>query len=252
MPIDTIEEARFEALRKNCRDLGVPAPPEIHINFKVHDKNGDLVFEDKQRGHSWTRNWYNAALSGMTGVTSTHASIFGAGQLNGKKIVGTVIGDSTKGAGCNGYYFEQEQVYQAKPGSTFNGIVVGTNDTAFSANHYAMQSLIANGTNAGQLVYVEQGQPIAVYDATDGSEKWTITHTRLMNNNSGGDIIVKEVGLIWGSGSYSSAGRWGFGSNVSFLDERSVLSPAVTVPHGALLTVVYDISMDFSAIDSQV
>jgi hypothetical protein len=59
-----------------------------------------------------------------------------------------------------------------------------------------------------------------------------------MNNNSGGNITVKEIGLC-------PNGGWGD----FFLLERSLLSPTVTVPNGAQLTATYEIIMDFSSID---
>jgi hypothetical protein len=61
-----------------------------------------------------------------------------------------------------------------------------------------------------------------------------------MNNNSGGSITVKEVGLMYVGNTYN---------NDYHLVERSVLSPTVAVANAAQLTVTYEISMDFSAID---
>ena len=248
MPLNQEEEAKFAVLRKNCRELGVPAPPEIHIGLEVVDRNGVLVLEDKQRGHSWTRNWYNAMLSGVTGVTATGAT-FGAGHISGRDTGGTVRGGANTGAGSRATSFSSNgYVYVAGAASTANGIVVGTNDGTFSAEAYELGALIAHGTGTGQMSYQAQGAPTSDYDDTADNEKWTVTHTRILNNNSGGEIVVAEVGLIWGTGNANNACRFGTIA-VSYLDERSVLSPTVTVPDGAQLTVTYEISMDFSAID---
>ena len=250
MPLNQEEEAKFAALRKNCRELGVPAPPEIHIGFEVVDKNGVLVLQDKQRGHSWTRNWYNAMLSGVTGVTAT-GSTFGAGHISGKDTAGTVQGNTSRGAGCtgSGNFTSGGYVYNSDTSSTDNGIVVGTDDGAFSAEAYELGALIAHGTGTGQMSYGGQDLPTSDYDSTADNEKWTITHTRILNNNSGAAIEVKEVGLIWGTLNTTSANRFRFTGLSQYLDERSVLNPTVTVPDGAQLTVTYEISMDFSAID---
>jgi hypothetical protein len=94
-------------------------------------------------------------------------------------------------------------------------------------------ALIAHGTGAGQLTYQASGFNSKAY----ALKVWTATSKRIFNNNSGGDITVKEIGL------YSAY------YYVYYLTERSVLSPAVTVPNGAQLTATYEISMDFSSID---
>ena len=250
MPLNPQEEAKFRKLKKDCLRLGVPAPPEIFINCEVVDRNGVLILQDRQRGHSWTRNWYNALLSGCTGVAAT-AETFGAGNISGRQTSGTVRGATNYGAGCYGHstnWNADGHNYRAAAASSNNGIVVGTNDGAFSPEAYQLGALIAHGTGSGQMSYGAQGLPTADYDATVDSEAWTITHTRILNNNSGAAIVVAEVGLIWGAGFSSRAARWINVSN-QYLDERSVLNPTVNVPNGAQLTVTYEIVMDFSAID---
>ena len=249
MPLNQEEEAKFRKLKKDCLRLGVPAPPEIFINCEVVDKNGVLILQDRQRGHSWTRNWYNALLSGCTGVATTGAT-FGAGHISGRQTSGIVRGDANHGAGCSGhlnYWNANGFIYKVNAGSAVNGIVVGTNDGAFSAEAYELGALIAHGESAGQFYYFAQDLPTSDYDATADNEKWTITHTRKMSNNSGAAIVVAEVGLIWRGGNMYA--RRFSNNNDSFLDERSVLNPTVNVPDAAQLTVTYEIVMDFSAID---
>ena len=250
MPLNPQEEAKFRKLKKECLRLGVPAPPEIFINCEVVDRNGVLILQDRQRGHSWTRNWYNALLSGCTGAAVT-AATFGAGHISGRATAGGVSGSANSGAGCTGiqsYWNADGYHYKAAAGSTVNGIVVGTNDGAFSAEAYELGALIAHGTGPGQMSYGAQNLPTSDYDATADNEKWTITHTRIFNNNSGAAIEVKEVGLIWGTSSPTYAARWAV-AFARFLDERSILNPTVNVPSGAQFTVWYEIVMDFSAID---
>ena len=43
--LNPIEEAKFAELKERCRELGVPAPPEVFIGVQVHDKNGVLIFD---------------------------------------------------------------------------------------------------------------------------------------------------------------------------------------------------------------
>ena len=220
--LDPKEEAKFDELKGMFRDLKLPPPPEIFIGFQVH-KDGKLIFDDKQRGHSWTRNFYNYKC--LVGTNATISNItFGVGYMSSKNTYGT-IGNPPHGiAGV---------VATAGIGSA-TGIIVGTGDTAFALDQYNLVTPVAHGVGSGQLVY-----QASVFDSKAYALKvWTSTCKRIFNNNSGGDITIKEVGLL------PSAAPWG-----NFLLERSVLSPTVLVPNAAQLTVTYEISMDFSSID---
>jgi hypothetical protein len=146
---------------------------------------------------------------------------FGAGYISGK---------NTSGNYANLAYLSGALATGSV--GTARGIVVGTSNTAFDIEQYTLGALIANGTGAGQFTY----QASAFDSKAYASKIWTSTCKRIMNNNSGGDITVKEIGLY----SYGAG---------TFLTERSVLSPTVLVPNGAQLTVAYEISMDFSSID---
>lgn len=233
------EEAKFDALRKNCRDLGVPFPPEIHIGFEVVDKNGDLIFEDRQRGHSWTRNFYNFMYSTLTDGPGT-GTTFEAGEMN----IANTGGGATGGSGHTAARSSMTLLgYGHTNNSTSNsyGIVVGTSDSSFDVEHFQLQALVSSGAGSGQLVHSKMAAPEQSYGSA--SKIWTNTASRVFNNNSGGSIIIAETGLLQRAVTFGNSG-W------SWLKERSVLDPTVTVPNGAQLTVSYDISMDFSAIDS--
>jgi hypothetical protein len=214
--LDPKEEARFDELKSMCRELKVPAPPEIMIGLQVHDHNGVLVFDDKQRGHSWTRNYWNhIAISALLQSSPWTLTPYAAGTLACAQTNGATNGT---------------------PGALFSasGITVGTGDTAFGVNQYALVAAIANGNGAGQLAYSAGVGGTPSYNG--GTKIWSVIHSRIMNNNSGGSITIKESGVYC------------VGTN-TFMQERSVLSPTVAVANGAQLTVTYTISMDFSAID---
>lgn len=232
--LDPAEEARHVELKKMCAELKVPAPPEIFIRFQVHDKDGKLTFDDTQRGHSWTRNFWNYIFSVAGATGGGGVASFGAGYMSMKLTAGDLCKDA--------YLPKVNLGYTAGEGDAAYGIVVGTSDTAFSADHYALQALIAHGTGSGQLSY--QAQAIGSIEYKSGTKTWEATLTRVYNNNSGGSITVKETGLYYGG-----ALLFYNNSNIKMLNERTVLSPAAVVANGAQLTVTYTISMDFSAID---
>lgn len=222
------EETKFVELKNKCRELKVPAPMDIFIGLEVKDHNGIVTFDDIQRGHSWTRNWYNAQIFGEFLFSNTQSS-FGAGYASIRISSGAISGAAN--------YLGPPSIPLGLINSTAYGIVVGTGDTAFSTENYVLASLIATGTGSGQFSYQAETTTSAAYDNTAGAEKWTCTRARVFNNNSGASITVKETGCI------------GYNSGYYTLFERSVLSPTVDVANGAQLTVTYNFTMDFSAID---
>lgn len=228
------EEAKFQELKDKCRELNVMPPPEIMIGFQVHDKNGALIFDDIQRGHSWTRNFYNRMFSQLVGCLGDGTGTFGAGKMSAKRSDGTVYSDDTKG-----YCYNSAKTWLFE-------IVVGTGDTPFSADDYALDTLIANGSGSGELSHLTTVRGALTYDSSVGAEKWTMAISRIFNNNSGGDITVKEAGLYTTSFDFPF---YSISMTEPIYNERSVLSSTVPVPNGGQLTVTYNISMDFSAID---
>jgi hypothetical protein len=217
--------------------------PDIMIGFKVHDKD-ELVFENVQQGHSWTRNFYNWLFTCATDAGCTGTTTFGAGHLNSRNMDGTIGVDigycGARSQTSNGGEVLGKGISNGDANADF-GILVGTSDTAFSKDDYALGALIAHGTGTGQLSYV--GQAVSTNTYTSGTKTWQAEFKRIFNNNSGSSITVKETGLA----SYIMAHA--YSSPRYYLHERSVLDPTVAVANGAQLTVTYTISMDFSAID---
>jgi hypothetical protein len=237
--LNPTEEARFAKLKALCRELKVPAPPEIMIGLQVHDHNGVLTFDDIQRGHSWTRNYYTQMFTIGTHSGGGDVNAFGAGYMTAKQVDATLRYNSTGASGdISGYSLAGRGLYENVTTGTF-GIKIGTSDTAFSAEHHTLQAVIPAGTGSGQMSHAAMTQPTLAYTA--GTKTWKTTHSRIFNNNSGGSITVKETGL------YSYRGI--LASLNNFMTERSVLDPTVPVANGAQLSVTYEISMDFSAID---
>jgi hypothetical protein len=238
--LDPVEEARHAELKKMCAELKVPAPPEIFIRFQVHDKDGKLVFDDRQRGHSWTRNFYNTLLAFIAQYGGTATDNFGAGYVTAKQT-GGAVSYTERAVYLGDYEILNHGITEAAATGNF-GVKVGTSDTAFSPEQYALGAAITNGVGAGQLAHIAMGKTLANYDNTPGAEKWIATSIRVFNNNSGSLITIKETALYWHGTVFQ-------GALLNWMWERSVLSPAVDVPNGAQLTVTYEISMDFSAID---
>jgi hypothetical protein len=234
--LDPKEEKRFEELRGICRELKVPAPPEIHIRLQVHE-GGILTFDDVQRGHSWTRNFYVWLFCAASDAgNSVSETLFGAGKLSIKHVTNAIVGTANYTMNRANPAILGNGIFNNTTTDNY-GIIVGTGDTAFSTEQYVLATPIATGNAASQLAYNAMIAPVLSYAA----KTFTLTFSRIYNNNSGGSITVKEIGLYTGVYCFNAANKW--------MAERSVLSPTVAVANGAQLTVTYEISMDFSAID---
>ncbi len=116
----------------------------------------------------------------------------------------------------------------AASGDNTVGIQVGTGTTPVSVTDFKLVSPIAHGTGTGQLQY---GATTVDSWLVSGS-KALFNVTRILTNNSGGAITVREVGLI------------GFGVYLypyKFLFERTLME--FTIPNGSSATVNYEISV---------
>ena len=235
--LDQIEETKFAALRKNCHGLGVPSPPEVFINMKVVESDGQVSRDEKFRAHSWTRNFYNwmFMVAGDTG--GDYQNHYIAGRMSARRTNGGIDdinrapNRSDVGSGYGFYSTSTSNAY---------GIQVGTGVTAFDHNDSTLATLIEPGTGLCQLSY-HAHTSLGVKSYADTT--WKSTLTRMLDNDSGALISVTETGLVWrGEMCRSSTGY--------YLMERNVFASAVEVANGARLTVNYEISMDFSTPDA--
>jgi len=116
------------------------------------------------------------------------------------------------------------------------GVVVGSGSTPVSTTDYRLASKILHGAGAGQLDYGTH-----VVTSSFGSSSSYIDVARSFTNRSGGDVTVRETGLIarnlWGGLGGQTA------VDVKFLIARDVLPTPITVKALGSLTVRYRISL---------
>lgn len=217
--------------------MKMPLLPRSFLHFVVRDSNGKVVLSRSEEGHSWVRGAYNFFFASLANCGGGGSNSFGAGYMSSKNIAGTVLyATGTNVDRGNASVPGTAGMVPNTAVSTF-GMVVGTDDTAFSVDDYKLGALIAHGSGAGQLSYGVGILPTLDYT----SKVWSASHVRTFSNLSAGSITVKEVGLMW-------AGAI-FGSAASHLFMRDVLAEAIPVASLAVLQITYDLSYDFSAID---
>ena len=112
------------------------------------------------------------------------------------------------------------------------GIQVGSGSTAPTPTNYALQTRIAHGQGAGQLVYVGCEVEPPVISAPNA----TMLIRRYFTNKSGGDVTVWEVGMY-------AAGMTSTATGYVFLICRDVLGAAITVANTQLLRVEYTLQV---------
>ena len=107
------------------------------------------------------------------------------------------------------------------------GIVIGLDNTAVDIAEYALVSKCADGAAANEFNY---GGPVSFNISSDATSN-SIVATRTFANNSGNDIVVKEIGLIVSNG-----------DDENFLILRDIIAnPGLTVVTTEELTVNYKI-----------
>lgn len=233
------EEEKWNLAKQLSKELKFPVT-EMFYGLEVKNPSGIITLQQKGRAHSWTRNWYNWVATqalDMPGPSGT--TTFGAGWLTAKNTSGTVAAGATtmpyrltNTLLSNGWY------EQATTGNY--GIWIGSGSTAFSIEDYTLATKITSGNASGMMLYFYMSAPLTTYDSTAGAEKWTVSLTRVFNNNSGGDVTVAELGLVW----YGS-----FWTSSYFLMERTVLGSSVTIKNGGQLAVRYTLSMSYNTVD---
>jgi hypothetical protein len=202
--------------------------PTLHIHTRV-EKNGIILSEKHQIGHSWVRNAYNAYnLMMLDSVPTTYL----------------YFRDTAGLFGSSSYPFQRYFVYNANGYySTENaenfGVVVGTGTTAFDLDDFRLDAVITHGNTTGKLYYQAQVAPVTTYSG-DPDFTQNILHKRVFNNNSGGTITVNEVGLVFLT----------YGSAHKVMMSRDVLDTPAVVLNGAQLTVTISITTkDFATTD---
>lgn len=235
--LDFKEEQDYTRLRKLGQELHLPIP-EAFLTLEVFDRNGKLIQRHHQRSHSWVRNAYNLLLCNLAGKNLDDAGVFGAGLLSIKDTA-AAIQDGSRGAGAGAYNADWEssgKAYRAAAASNIHGIQVGSGTNAEDFEDYVLQTLIAEGTGAGQLNYVLSEVPTAAYVA--GTKTETITLIRYMNNNSDGNVDINEASLVL-------QGFAGSLSTCRYMMSRDHLTSTVTVPDTGQLRVTYTVQLTY-------
>jgi len=179
---------------------------KLSYEIIVTDKNGKVIHREKRVSRSWLEN-YNHLM-------------FGA--FNSSNVTVTDRDGLPVEVPGPGYY-----TFWCKGGAgvDYQGIVIGTDNTAVTISDYKLGAQIAHGVGAGQIQHLATVIPSPTVDATSSS----YTLTRSFINQSGSSITVREIGL------YGRAGAIYIGY------VRDVLGTEKVIPDGGAIAVIYTV-----------
>jgi hypothetical protein len=139
----TKEETRkYSKLQADCKELEIPYI-KAKVIAKVFGKDGKLISDHEQFGHSFTRNFYNCVLSTM-GLKNATDVTFGAGLISGKSTAGAIVDGLWSLGGSGGGNFDTPTGYGFADGAGDNtfGIQVGTGTNPESFEDYVLQTFL--------------------------------------------------------------------------------------------------------------
>ena len=134
---------------------------------------------------------------------------------------------------CGGFNVESPPASESQQGYRY-GIVVGRGESAVAMGDYYLETPIAHGKGANEMLYY--GGFAEDFIIGDNYAEFTIT--KAMENASGNSIEVKEYILTGASGNASS-GSGAYQMTYVYTLTRNVLTSPVTVEDGEFLKVSY-------------
>ncbi len=157
---------------------------ETYYRILKHDPDGKLV---KDSGIIPSRSYVIQFLELLEGFFKTSNLVITDKTATDDTGAENIILDADINAGFNGRI-------DAAAGDATHGIVVGTNAgaTAEDNENFALDTKIADGGGGGQMNY----QAVTTLaPAVDGANV-DFDISRVFNNDSGGGITVREIGII--------------------------------------------------------
>lgn len=234
-------EEDYLELRRLGTKLGIPTP-EMFLKVEYTPPEGDTETVYDGRSRTYVRNFWVAAFSAnapifSTGGNSTYCGD-GLATIHGQ---GTSISYTTNNAsgppGFGGF-----SDVSATVGNASNGIVIGRGIRPETFDDACLGVKIQHGTSSGQMTYNAQVSTGASYNSSTNT--WSISSSRIFNNNSGATIPVTETG-IYGT-YYNSTGS----GVISAMICRDLLGTPINVANGGAITITYSWAMTFPAATS--
>lgn len=265
------DESDFIKFDSLCQKLGVPNTKQfLKIELQNPGEENKIVCD--RRSRSFVRNYFLALFHYFGRPLAQATSAYGPANTNFRLVNGTNLRvgvspafptlyfntGSTGGANntitvhrsvvdsTNGIFGVPEPGFSYVSTTDFasTGIVVGTGSRTESFNDTNLDVQILSSSIPGTSNRLFHQLPISsqpVYNTL--TKTWTNSVSRVFNNNSGGNILVRETAIYFefpSSDGFTSIPRY-----VMFT--RDLLDSTLTVFNGGQLTVTYTWSIVFPA-----
>ena len=178
---------------------------ELWYSVVVRDRHGKIVSRERHRSRSFLKQWNQFGYIQVTGASLAVRDTSG------------VLGSSE---GPNAMNF---RLSSSGIGADYEGLVIGTGNTAVAIDDYAMEAQIMEGAGAGQMNY----QACTIAESVVSAPNCGFIVSRAFVNNSGADITVRESGLYMNCAAARCCGV------------RDVFETPQAVPNGGSLSVNY-------------
>jgi hypothetical protein len=178
--------------------ISVPFEATLTVQYRLRISNGN-------------RNYVNSVIQNY-GVTRGNTNTFWT------NTTGSTIVITSATARMN---------LLSPEGTTGTGMVFGTSNNSFNINQVDLVTTIAHGNSAGQLFYHPTTNTVIQENSVTNSMSFKFM--RAVENRSGSDVSVSEVGLFTNAGGTSK-----------FMFDRKIIDPPVTVTNGNIVTFTWE------------
>jgi len=184
----------------------------------VRDRHGKVLSRERGRAHSFLKQWNEF-------IWYFHC-------------LGTIYPRITTGSATRLDSHDNNFRMNASEGDASLGIVIGTDNTPVAIDDYAMGAQIAEGYGAGQMHHLANSIATSVVSPLNCG----YLISRIIVNNSGGLITVRESGL-YHQHSYRYGPHAGDFYFYSSCGVRDVFTTPQDVPDGGSITVNYTLQV---------
>ena len=216
-----------------ARDL-IDAPTGLAVPFRAQAAIS-YTYSLTYGSGSPLRNFYNYIFSNFASLSCDDGTVpgdFGAGNLNLLDTANTLRTSTGAPSFWDASVHSATYGYRGTANTDAHGIVVGSDSTAVDFDNYIPNAKIAHGAGAGELQYGLGEVP----NRSWADPTMTVSHARTFANSSGGNVTVRESGLI---------ARLTMGSTSLYIFILHDTFSDVVIADGEDLRVVYQIQVDY-------
>lgn len=184
------ESELFGRLRFVARKLNVQILETIVRVRVVRKKDGMVKSFREQHVHSFVRNLHNIAAAFPVGDLT--GSTYADGSLAIKDVSAVISGGAIPVDFGQNWETGGSWMFGAANSSSYFGVVVGRDNTAYNIDNFELGNQITHGTGPNQLTH---NVSVLTEGWNGGSSYYWSKHSRPFDNNTVASVTVEEMGL---------------------------------------------------------